>query len=94
MSQFQATKCDECGRIQGEPNHWTQIQAWTEKNNPTVCYGIALGKIVGNAMGTGDFTMAKPEMRDLCGQACAMKHIAKLLGWNATALEVSQEKPR
>lgn len=90
MSQFQATKCDECGRIQGEANHWVQIQAWflwtrditSDDLVRSNCQGVALGAIVGFVMGTSNFTTAKPETRDLCGQGCAVKHIARLLKWN------------
>jgi hypothetical protein len=82
VSQFQATKCDECGRIQGEVNHWVRVQVWLDHNNSDLCYGVTLGDIVGDVMGTGNFTMAKPVVHDLCGQGCAMKHIAKLLGWS------------
>lgn len=80
--KFEAVKCDECGRIQGEANHWERLQVWTDKNNSALCYGVALGNIVTNVMGTGDVTMAKVEIHDLCGQGCAIKHIAMLLKWN------------
>ena len=82
MSQFTATKCDECGHIQGEANHWVKVKTWTDKNNAGMCYGVALGPIVDNSMATGDLTMADYSVHDLCGQGCAVKHIAKLLKWN------------
>lgn len=76
---FQATKCDECKRIQGESNHWMRIQVWFEE-----------GKFVGVVMlpmGAPSLLPAylaeNSEYRDLCGQACTVKHVAKLLGWNA-----------
>ena len=81
--KFEAVKCDECGRIQGEANHWVHIQAWLDKNNVAQCYGVALGDVAEGAMATGVFTMAKKELLDLCGQGCAMKKVAKLLGWSA-----------
>lgn len=91
MSLFQAMKCDECARIQGEANHWTQMTVWFDRNElDDACVGLALGPIVGNVMGTGDLTMAKKEEHDLCGQGCAVKHIAKLLKWNLPA-EASQD---
>ena len=72
MSQFQATKCDECGRIQGESNHWQKIQVWFEDQK---CVGVVLlADPVPSATIVGG-------LRDLCGQGCTLKHLAKLLGW-------------
>lgn len=83
---FTGIRCDECKTIQGESNHWTHMQVWTDKDGRR---SVALGPIVGSVLGAGDFTMATHEMRDLCGQACAVRHIAKLLGWSATQEEQS-----
>jgi outer membrane lipoprotein SlyB len=93
MSQFQATKCDECGRIQGEANHWVKIQVWINKQPCLQKYaGVAIGDVVGNCMGTGDYTMATAVIHDLCGQGCAVKHIASLLKWNLPASEPTEER--
>ena len=88
MSQFQAIKCDECGHIQGEANHWTRMTVWIE--------GATIrGILLGDAVERWTLNFAKPmefpsevQKHDLCGQGCAMKHIAKLLGWNAVASEL------
>ncbi len=80
MSQFEATKCDECGRIQGEANHWIRMEVWSV---PQGVIGLSLGEgMLGCMMGSSQLTSATSEIRDLCGQGCAVKHIAKLLGWN------------
>ena len=72
MSQFNATKCDECGRIQGESNHWMRIRVLREEKK---CVGVVI-------FPTGTLTPIEGEIHDLCGQGCAMKHIGTLLGWN------------
>ncbi len=83
MSQFQATKCDQCGRIQGEANHWTRMEVWSV---PAGIIGLSLGEgMIGCMTGNSSSTSATSEIRDLCGQGCAVKHIAKLLGWNLPA---------
>jgi len=85
MSQFQATKCDECWRIQGESNHWIQMSVWS-KPDQDAAIGIAMGLMaLGGVMAVSDYTSAKRELHDLCGQGCAMKHIAKLLKWSLPA---------
>jgi len=72
MSQFNAVRCDECGRIQGESNHWTRIRVLFEEGK---CVGVVI-------FPTFALVPVEGEIRDLCGQGCAMKHVAKLLGWN------------
>lgn len=79
---FQAVKCDECGHIQGESNHWTRMTIWLDRDAPDRCLGVAVGPVSEDAMATGEYTMAKKEIHDLCGQGCAVKHLAKLLKWN------------
>jgi len=81
MSQFQATKCDECGRIQGEANHWEKIFVF--KSPKTANAGVVLGPIGGNVIGVSSWSDCALESRDMCGQGCAMKHLAKLLGWSS-----------
>lgn len=95
MSQFQATKCDECGRIQGEANHWLKMAVHysfplSEKNSPRDKMQpelVALGQIepgnliLGHSAGLAGM-MEETTIHDLCGQGCAVKHIAKLLKWN------------
>jgi hypothetical protein len=77
--KFEAVRCDECGRIQGEANHWVQVQAIVRGEE---CAGIVVGPIEDNVITAGNFSMYKLSARDLCGQACAVKHIGKLLKWN------------
>ena len=56
---FSGTKCDECGRIKGESNHWHKIgtgkwadgQAWVE---------------LGYLLGPTDRTELVYEVHDLC----------------------------
>lgn len=71
MSQFNGTKCDECHRIQGEANHWVRIQVWFQKGE---CVAVVILEGMHQSTVEGEY-------RDLCGQGCAMKHIAKLLKW-------------
>jgi hypothetical protein len=80
--KFEATKCDECGRILQEANHWVLMRVWV-LDGFTV--GIALGSEAlarNGLMGVSDFTRATTELHDLCGQGCAVKHLAKLLRWS------------
>lgn len=79
--KFEATKCDECGRIQGEVNHWVQIHVIKSPKTETV--GVVMGQIGDNVIPASDFSDCKLESRDLCGQGCAMKFVAKLLGWSS-----------
>ncbi len=71
MSQVQVTRCDECGRIQSEANHWVRIQVWFQEG---ICVGVVVLKERLSLVETGEY-------RDLCGQGCAVKHIAKLMNW-------------
>jgi len=81
--KFQATKCDECGRIQGESNHWVQVRVWSTDQG---CVGVAFGSmaVTNGAMAVSDQVVASTEIHDLCGQGCAFRHIGKLLGWSQT----------
>lgn len=93
MSQFQAIKCDECGRIKGEVNHWLNMavhHTFMKGRTPSVENAtiVALGQvgdenslILGHSMGLAGM-VEHNEIHDLCGQECAVKHIAKLLKWN------------
>ncbi len=79
--KFESVKCDECGRIQDISNHWLKLRAWFYDDGG--CVGVAMGDMAPTGMmGVSNFTSATAELRDLCGQGCAMKHIAKLLGWS------------
>ncbi len=83
--KFESVKCDECKRIQDGANHWVQMRVWTTPE-ATECVAVALGPFQEHA----DLRVKNinPESRieiktiDLCGQGCAMKHLAKLLGWS------------
>lgn len=85
MSQFTATKCDECGRIKGEANHWLTLQTWEHGDAHRCDHIVALGNKSELLMGTSDITGSRRVEHDLCGQACAMKHLAALLKWNVPA---------
>lgn len=63
---FSGTKCDECGRIKGESNHWHQI-GLTDLDNG----GVSL------LLGTMHYDV--DVVHDLCGEACFLRHICKLL---------------
>jgi len=68
---FSGTKCDECGRIKGESNHWHQIGVTQELGA-----GGRLSLLLGLLAHDVD------EVHDLCGEACFYKHIGKLLKIN------------
>ena len=70
---FSGTKCDCCGKIKGETNHWHQIgvQKYAEHG-----VWIELGFI-------GARTMPEEskyyEVHDLCGNDCLKEHLMRLL---------------
>jgi hypothetical protein len=74
--KFESVKCDQCQRIQDQANHWLKIVYWED----------SIGKV---AVAMGDLSHVllhrgvEPAHLDLCGQACAIKHLGKLLGWSA-----------
>jgi len=76
---FSGTKCDECGRIKGESNHWHQIGVI-----PSTVGGpwIELGSLAG-PHSLKEYTEAY-RVLDLCGEQCFYKHIGKLLKINPT----------
>jgi adenine-specific DNA methylase len=82
--KFEGVKCDECGRIQGEVNHWIQMRVWESTNRTEA---VMVGPAVDETWSIGLHESGVPVPAtaatvDLCGQGCAFKHIAKLLGWN------------
>ena len=75
---FSGTKCDECGRIKGESNHWHQMGVLYSGGGNWVELGALMGP-------TDMVTIPKEyEVHDLCGEACFYKHIGKLLKINPT----------
>ncbi len=94
--KFESLKCDQCGRIQDAANHWIKMAAhytYMSSEATTPFYEmkpnlIALGQvdsdslILGHSVGLAGMKETTITL-DLCGQGCAMKHIAKLLGWSA-----------
>ena len=70
--KFDGVKCDECERVKGDGNHWITMQVYGDPKT------IQLGG--GMQLGSGGKPLA--ELHDLCGSACALKHISKLMGWN------------
>lgn len=85
--KFESVKCDECQRIQDGSNHWTRMIVYLQAK---ATVGIVLGPILDQTW-TVEFQSATDrEFHDLCGQHCAMKHIAKLLGWSSV-LQAQEE---
>ncbi len=78
--KFEATRCDECGRIQGESNHWQSLVIWESANSGVLA--IAAGTLADLLILTRTAPPVSPAKIDLCGQGCAMRHVAKLLGWS------------
>jgi hypothetical protein len=74
--KFESLKCDECGRIQDISNHWQQMAIQRNESPGDPLIAIVLGDL--ELISNGSH-----ELHDLCGQACAIKHLAKLLGWSA-----------
>lgn len=75
--KFDGVKCDECGRVKGDVNHWIQISVWESKNSGVLAIG--LGKLGDLLTLTRTAPPVEPETHDLCGQDCLNKHTAKLL---------------
>jgi len=74
---FSGVKCDECGRIKGESNHWHQIGV----QKYAVGIWVELGYLGAHSQ-EGD--ERDYEVRDLCGERCFFLHIGKLLKINPT----------
>lgn len=74
---FSGTRCDECGRIKGEANHWHQMGLI-----PSIMGGpwIELGSLAG-PHSLKEYTDAYV-VHDLCGEQCLYKHLGKLLKLN------------
>ena len=94
--KFESLKCDECKRIQDGANHWVkmgvhytytpgeQLEPDFSKMTPSL---IALGQVEETSLILGHSVALAGNreatiIHDLCGQGCAVKHIAKLLKWN------------
>ncbi len=69
---FSGVKCDECGRLKGEANHWHQIGIIRSESGST---WIELGTLMGSPIGAEKHY----SIHDLCGEQCFVKHIFKLL---------------
>ncbi len=71
--RVETVKCDQCGAMKGEGNHWLKLKV-----------APALGDLplaVHASTGENDRTYLEEswETRDLCGQACFHKHLDALL---------------
>lgn len=77
--KFESLRCDECNRIQDGANHWLKMKVYSCEER-TVSVGI--GDVESQSPYSGRINQ---EVHDLCGQSCAVKHIAKLLKWNVAA---------
>ncbi len=73
--KFESVRCDECQRIQDGANHWQKMVVWPLSDGNTIALGHLSEQLRTNIG-------AVYEIHDLCGQRCAMLHIAKLLGWS------------
>lgn len=96
--KFESVRCDECKRIQDGVNHWEKAIVWKQGTDVLgLTLGIAVDETFTNQCyrKTEDVSMPKitQEIHDLCGQACAVKHLGKLLGWSVTA-GAEAEQPR
>ncbi len=69
-------KCDCCGRLKEQSNHWHQIGLYRDDGKIT----LVLGEL-------GVATTQLHEVHDLCGEQCFFKDIAKLLRLNPTEAE-------
>jgi hypothetical protein len=69
--RVETVKCDQCGAIKGEGNHWLYVDveniAGTKHQRPVIIIDI-----------DGD-PQDNCERRDLCGQDCFHKHLDALL---------------
>ena len=72
--------CDECGKVQGEANHWTELTSWTSKSAGTLA--IAVGMCADQLVLERVDPPVEPEVWDLCGQQCFYKKVGKLLRIN------------
>lgn len=68
--KVETVKCDECGAIKGESNHWLAIDVRPE----SISEGNQLISIGFKNVPSPNFNR-----RDLCGQACFYKHLDGLL---------------
>ncbi len=81
--KFESVKCDQCQRIQDGANHWIKMFLWVSSTGGNV---IAIGPFADEAV----LGSLERQALDLCGQGCAMKVMAKLLGWSSV-LEAQKE---
>ncbi len=72
--KFESVKCDCCGKIQDISNHWMKVSLWVSSTGGNV---VALGAFANEL----NCPIERQEL-DLCGQSCALKLLAKLLGWS------------
>jgi hypothetical protein len=71
---FSGTKCDCCGKIKGESNHWHQIGVYRRTNLRRTNLTLVLG----------DISVAADiqEVLDICGEPCLKEQVIKLLRIN------------
>lgn len=62
--RVETVKCDECGAIKGESNHWLKIQVDPETGAVSVKHCVP---------------MIGYQERDICGQACFHKYLDRIL---------------
>ena len=73
MSTFTATKCDHCGAVKKEDNHWFQVQ-----------FSRAIFEATHGLVNHWKESFGNPSRKDLCGRACMVAEIAE---WMADSTE-------
>ncbi len=79
--KFESVKCDECQRVKGEANHWLRMFVSAKDPEGDFCVSIPTDGIL-TMKHDHDGHPAEVSALDLCGQSCALKLLAKLLGWS------------
>lgn len=76
--KFDGVKCDECGRVKGDVNHWVELYAVARPAGEIV--GLVAGLIGENVAPANNFSNCKLQKLDLCGHDCSTKYICKFVG--------------
>ena len=69
MSQFTSTRCDFCGTVKKESNHWWLL--WTSEADP--------GQLVIGIGGQRDALLASEMFADACGEKCVQVGVQRFL---------------
>jgi hypothetical protein len=74
MSRFEGVKCDECGAVKKDANHWWQVEL---RSSDAVRRGSGDGLVILLMPWVPDAHMQNS--RDLCSQDCVQRTVAKYL---------------